>query len=165
MMRFWCWLSRKEQVDYYDFFTIHSYIYYTKNTCGLWPCLGWVTSRKCFQDSPKGFKTILSPQIIFYTLISVWCFYTYVMYIYTCTFSYFFMFSTSQYSRLETFIIYSIRLLSMLYTHSLHLHPFQVRFCLLLLPLLLLRIVVELVVYFVVVGGYSISLSTGRIIH
>ena len=61
---------------YYVFFTIH--IIYTKNTGGLWCCLGRVTFREGFQVSPKGFKTVLSPCTIlvldFYMIILYMCF-------------------------------------------------------------------------------------------
>ena len=55
---------------YYDFFTIRTYIYYTKNTGGLQCCLGQVISRESFQANPKCFKTILSPHAIFGILCS-----------------------------------------------------------------------------------------------
>ena len=50
---------------------IHIYMYYCflnikrtqKNNGGLQCCLGHVTTRECFQASPKGFDTILSPHI------------------------------------------------------------------------------------------------------
>ena len=126
---------------YYVFFNIHIYCI-QKNTSGLQHCLGRVTFREGFLTNLKDFKTILSLQTIFYTLI------------YTCKFSYFIMFSTSRCSKLETFIVYSVCSLSMLYTHFPHFHPFQVRYCQALLPLLLLHIVVELLVFFSIEGGF-----------
>ena len=56
---------------YYVFFTIRTYIYYTKNTGGLYNCLDRMTFREGFQASLKGFKTVLSPQAVFCTLIFI----------------------------------------------------------------------------------------------
>ena len=113
---------------YYVFFNIHIYMYilYTKNTSGLSRCLGQVTSKEGFQASSKDFKTVLSPQTIFYTLMFIRYLYTNVLYMHV-RFSYFIMFSTSRYSKIETFIVYFIRSLSMLYTHSSYFLPFQVK--------------------------------------
>ena len=49
---------------YYVFFNIHIYCI-QKNIGGLQYCLGQVTSKEGFQDSPKGFKIVLSLQTFF----------------------------------------------------------------------------------------------------
>ena len=147
---------------YYAFFNIRIYIYcIQKNTSGLQHCLGWMMSREDFQANPNGFKTVLSPQTVFYTLMFIRYLYSNVLYMHVC-FSYFIMFSTSQCSRLRTFIIYSICSLSMLYTHSSHFPPFKLRCCQCYYRILLLRTVVELLVFFSVVGGFFLVYPLDR---
>ena len=61
---------------YYVLFNIHIYCI-QKKTSGLQRCLSRVTFREGFYASLKGFKTVLSPQTIFCTLI-------FIRYLYTC---------------------------------------------------------------------------------
>ena len=91
-----------------------------------------------FSGQTKCFNTTLSPQIGFLTVISwldcIWCIHLYFWYI--------IVFSTSRYSKLETFIFYYVYLTKYSYTHSYH-FTFQVRCDPALLPFLLLRIMVD----------------------
>ena len=110
---------------YYVFLDICIYIYIIqKNTCGLQRCLVRVTFGKSFQASSKSFDIVLSPHTVFCTMI---LYDTYIYFTHICTFSYTIMFSTSRCSKLGTFIVYSVCSLNMLYTHSSHFYPFQVR--------------------------------------
>ena len=114
------------------FYLIYVYILYTKEhqqSLAL-PWLGDIWEG--FQASPKGFKIVFSPHTVFYTLMFIRYLYTNVLYMHI-RFSYFIMFSTSRCSRLETFIVYSIHSLSMLYIHSSHFLIFRLRSCQVLL--------------------------------
>ena len=124
---------------YYVFLTTHIYIYFTKNIDGLQHCLDWVTSREGFQVSPKGFKTVTCPQAIFDTYMML---FIDMSHTYTYMFFFFKMFSTFRCSKLETFMVYYVRSLSMLYSHSL-ISFFLGQVLLLLLSLMFFRLVVE----------------------
>ena len=64
---------------YYFFLNICIYSI-KKNTGDLQCCLDWVTSIEGFQASPKGFDIVLSPQIVFCTMIlyDIYIYYTYM---------------------------------------------------------------------------------------
>ena len=79
-----------------------------------------------FSSPLERFKNVLNPQTVFYTMMFIRYLYTNFLYMHV-RFSYFIMFSTSRCSRLKTFIVYFIHLLSMLYTYSSHFFPFQVK--------------------------------------
>ena len=140
---------------YYVFLNIYIYIYrIQKNTGGLQHCLGRVMSKECFQTSTKGFDTVLSPQIIFF----YHSFYTILINIYT----YMYVFLIDHIFYLSMLQVRNFRILFCWLTKYvlyslLFFHFFQVTCCSVLLPLLLLRTMVEFLDFISIVGVYCLA--------